>query len=226
MSDVTRLDLHVHSTYSPDSRLTLEAIVGRLAYAELKGFALTDHNTVRGHAQLRDLAREHPEYLFLPGVEVSTIEGHLLAYGVREAPPPHRPILETLDWIRAQGGEAVPAHPFRWSHGVGRAVAKSVPVSAIETRNGHNSEIANLRAEKLAAHRNLGATGGSDAHAMKDLGRAYTEFDPAVTSVDELLENLRKRTTSAQGQSLTLSGRLRLGLRTGLLLARRGFRPI
>ncbi|MGA8303484.1 MAG: CehA/McbA family metallohydrolase [Thermoplasmata archaeon] len=226
MNDFSRLDLHVHSKYSPDSRLTLDMIVGRLAYAELKGFALTDHNTVRGHATLLKLQRQHPEYLLLPGVEVSTVEGHLLAYGVGEAPPPHRPILETLDWVRAHGGEAVPAHPFRRTHGVGRAVAQSAPVSAIETRNGHDSEITNLRAEKLAAHRNLGATGGSDAHATKDLGRAYTEFDSAVNSVDDLLESLRKRTTSAEGQSLTLPGRLRLGLRTGLLLARRGFRPI
>jgi predicted metal-dependent phosphoesterase TrpH len=172
------------------------------------------------------LQAKHPEYLFLPGVEVSTVEGHLLVYGVREAPPPHRPLLETLDWVRAHGGEGVLAHPFRRSHGVGRALAETAPVSALETRNSHNSEMSNLRAEDVAARRNLGATGGSDAHALADLGRAYTEFDPQVATVEDLLEGLRKRTTTSEGKSLNLSGRLRLGLRTGLLLASRAFRPI
>jgi predicted metal-dependent phosphoesterase TrpH len=226
MSDAVHLDLHVHSRYSPDSRLSLEEIVARLSYAGLKGFALTDHNTVRGLAALAELQSKYPAYLLLPGVEVSTEEGHLLAFGVREAPPPHRPVLETIDWVGAHGGEAVLAHPFRRAHGVGRKVAESAPVPAVETRNGHNSEIANLRAEDVAARRNLGGTGGSDAHSLADLGRAYTEIGPEVASVDDVLECLRRRTTSADGKSLGWSGRLRLGLRAGLLLARRGFRPI
>lgn len=226
MSDVVRLDLHVHSHFSPDSRLPLDAIVARLPYCGLKGFALTDHNTVRGHAALAEAQVRYPAYLLLPGVEVSTVEGHLLAYGVREAPPAHRSVVETIEWVRAQGGEAVPAHPFRRSHGVGRTIVESVPVSAIEGRNGHNSEIANLRAEDVAARRNLGTTGGSDAHALSDLGRAFTEFDPSAASVDDLLECLRKRTTTADGKSMTFAGRLRIGLRSGLLLASRGFRPI
>jgi predicted metal-dependent phosphoesterase TrpH len=226
MSDAVRLDLHVHSVHSPDSRLTLEDIVGRLSYAGLRGFALTDHNSVRGHPELEELRRRHSSYLFLPGVEVSTVEGHLLAYGVNEAPPPHRPVVETIEWVRDRGGEAVPAHPFRRSHGVGRKVAESAPLRAIETRNGHNSEIANLKAEELAARRNLGATGGSDVHSLRDLGRAFTEFDSDVASVDDLLENLRKGTTSAEGKSLTIPGRLRLMARTGALRVSRGFRPI
>jgi predicted metal-dependent phosphoesterase TrpH len=226
VSDTVRLDLHVHSTYSPDSRLSLDEIIGRLSYAGLKGFALTDHNTVRGHARLAELRPKFSAYLFLPGIEVSASEGHLLAYGVREAPPPRRPIVETIEWVKAHGGEAVLAHPFRRSHGVGRAVAESAPVPALETRNGHNSEIANLRAEDVAARRSLGATGGSDAHALADLGKAYTEVDPSVASVDDFLECLRKRMTTAEGKSLGWPGRLRLGLRGGLLLASRGFRRI
>jgi predicted metal-dependent phosphoesterase TrpH len=226
MSDAVRLDLHVHSLHSPDSRLSLEQIIGRLSYVGLRGFALTDHNTVRGHAALADLRSSHPGYLFLPGVEVSTVEGHLLAYGVHEAPPPHRPIVETIEWVRDQGGESVLSHPFRRSHGVGRKVAESARVSAIETRNGHNSEIANLRAEEVAARRNLGATGGSDVHTLTDVGRAFTEFSPEVASVDDLLENLRKRSTSAEGKSMTVPGRLRLLWRTSLLRAARGFRPV
>jgi predicted metal-dependent phosphoesterase TrpH len=226
MSDSVRLDLHVHSRHSPDSRLTLDEIVGRLPHVGLKGFALTDHNTVDGHAELRALQEKFPSYLFLPGAEVSTHAGHLLAYGIHETPPVRRPVVETIEWIHAHGGEAVLAHPFRRTHGVGRRVAESAPVPALETRNGHNSEIANLRAEGVAAHRSLGMTGGSDAHAAADIGRAFTEFDPTVATIDDLLEAIRKGRVGATGTSLTWTERLRLGVRSGLLLAGRGFRPI
>ncbi|MGI0130646.1 MAG: CehA/McbA family metallohydrolase [Thermoplasmata archaeon] len=226
MSDGARFDLHVHSGFSPDSRLPLESVVARLPYVGLKGFALTDHNSVRGHAALAELRGKNPAYLLIPGVEVSTSEGHLLAYGVRESPPLHRSVAETIEWVRERGGEAVLAHPFRRSHGVGRAVAESTSAAGIETRNGHNSEIANLRAEDVAARRNLSAVGGSDAHSIADLGRSYTEFDAPIASLDDLLEGLRRHTTSGAGKSMPLSGRLRWGIRTGLLLAGRGFRPI
>jgi predicted metal-dependent phosphoesterase TrpH len=226
MSDGVRLDLHVHSTHSPDSNLPVETIIGRLAYQGLRGFALTDHDTVRGHVELARLRGKYSAYLFLPGVEVSTANGHLLAFGVAEPPPPRRPVAETIEWVRAHGGEGVPAHPFRWSHGIGRTLVETVPVPAIEVRNGHNSEIANLRAEEVAARRGIGATGGSDAHELRDLGRAYTEFDASVGSVDDLLEEIRKGRTLGDGKSMPFGGRLRLGLRTSVLRAARGFRPI
>ena len=226
MSDGIRIDLHVHSTHSPDSRLSLETIVGQLSYVGLKGFALTDHNTVAGHRALAELAGRHPEYLFVPGVEVSTREGHLLGYGIDAAPPPHRPIQETIEWIDARGGVAVVAHPFRWTHGVGRRVATAVSVRAFETRNGHNSELANARAELLAAQRGLGATGGSDAHDVRDLGRAYTECAEPVESVDGFLEYLRRGHSASNGQSLPLAGRVRLSGRTVFRFVGRGFRPL
>jgi predicted metal-dependent phosphoesterase TrpH len=226
MTDSVRVDLHVHARWSPDSRATLEEIVARLPYVGLRGFALTDHNSVEGHAALRELHARYPTYLFLPGVEVSTSEGHLLAYGLTEVPPLHRSVIETVEWVRDRGGVPVLAHPFRRSHGVGRRRAESVPVPAIETRNGHNSEVVNLRAEAVAAHRAIGMTGGSDAHVASDVGRAFTEFDPAATTTEDLLDALRRGRVAATGSSLRWSERLRLELRTGLLLASRGFRRI
>jgi predicted metal-dependent phosphoesterase TrpH len=226
MSDGGRFDLHVHSVHSPDSKLALEEIVGRLSYAGLRGFALTDHNSVRGHGSLAELQARHPGYLFVPGVEVSTSEGHLLAFGVGEAPPPHRPIAETVEWVRARGGESVPSHPFRRSHGIGRRVAETVNVAGLETRNGHNSEIDNLRAADVAARRGLAETGGSDAHALVDLGRTYTEFQDPIASVDELLEAVRRKRTVADGKSMPWGGRVRWGLRSALLRAARGFGPV
>lgn len=221
-----RLDLHVHARWSPDSRLTLEEAVDRVGVAGLAGFALTDHNTIAGHAQLKELARRYPMYRFVPGVEVSTQEGHLLVLGVEELPPIHAPLDETLDWVRARGAASVLAHPFRWAHGVGRAVAERAAVDGIEAINGHNGAVTNARAELLVARRGLTATGGSDSHDPRGVGRAFTEFPDEPAGVDEVVSALRRHRTAAGGRSLALGERLRLSVRTGFLRALRGFRPI
>jgi predicted metal-dependent phosphoesterase TrpH len=226
MTDGLRLDLHVHSLHSPDSRLSLEEIAGRLPFAGMQGFALTDHNTTAGHREIESLRAGHPGLLVIPGVEISTREGHLLAYGVSEAPAPHRPLAETLEAVSAQGGVAVLAHPFRLSHGVGRRVARVARVDAIEAVNGHTSRIANARAELVAAERHLGTTGGSDVHELGDLGRAFTEFPSEIGSVAGLLEALRDRRTTGNGTSLTWAGRVRWSLRTSALRVARGFRAV
>lgn len=226
MTDVLRIDLHVHSSHSPDSRLTLEEIAGQLPYVGLKGFAITDHNTVAGHRELPGLRDRFPGTLVIPGVEVSTHEGHVLVYGVAEAPPAHRPIEETLRWAEQRGGISVLAHPFRWTHGVGSRVAKTARVAALETVNGHTSAVANAKAELIAAQRHLGATGGSDVHEVHDVGRAFTEFSPDIDSVEGLLEALHHGHTSGNGNSLRWPGRLRWGVRTSALRIARGFRSV
>jgi predicted metal-dependent phosphoesterase TrpH len=226
MNPGLRLDLHLHSTYSPDSRLPLEAAIERLGPQGLNGFALTDHNTVAGHEALRTLAVKFPQYRFIPGIEVSTQDGHVLALGLAEVPPLHRPAAETVEWIEAHGGVAVPAHPARWSHGIGRRIADSLKVSALETVNGHNSELANAQAAVIAARRTLGETGGSDAHDAAGVGRAYTVFPEGVETVDQMLEELRRRRTLSAGTSLRYGEMARLAIRTIALRASRGFRPI
>ncbi len=221
-----RVDLHVHSHHSPDSNVPVAQLVRQARVAGLNGLALTDHNTVRGHAELIDLAAQHPDLLLVPGVEVSTIEGHLLAYGVPEAPPARRPVTETVAWIRARGGEAVPSHPFRRSHGIGRRVAGSVPVFALEAVNGHNSPRTNRAAARVVAARRLGSTGGSDAHRLADLGRAFTDLPDGTRSVDDVLEAVRRGTSRAGGRGASLTERAGLATRTALLRLRRGLRPI
>jgi predicted metal-dependent phosphoesterase TrpH len=226
MSSALRLDLHVHSRFSPDSRLDLELIPDRLGLTSLQGFALTDHNTVEGHGRLRELQAKYRGYWFIPGVEVSTQSGHLLVYGIGEAPPARRPLPETLDWVVSHGGIAALAHPLRWTHGAGRRWARRARVQAIEGCNGRTSELGNARAELIAAERKLASVGGSDAHEAESLGRAFTEFPNPVGSLDDLLEQMRRGICRAAGTSMTVGGRIQLGFRNALLRSGRLFRPI
>jgi len=227
MTPGRRIDLHVHSKHSPDGEAGIDRLVQRLAELRLDGLALTDHNTVSGHSRLAELARDRPELRLIPGVEVSTREGHLLGYGIHEVPPTDRPVGETIEWVNAHGGVAVLAHPFRRVHGVGGAVAQASRVPAVEVMNGHNGPTANGRARRLAEARSLGATGGSDAHATWDLlGRTWTRFPDGAESLDDLLEALRRGSTSAEGRSAGPLTRARIALRSFGLRVQRGFRPI
>ncbi len=219
-----RLDLHVHSVRSPDSALALPEIVDALGPAGLQGFALTDHNTVAGHDGLAKLQDRYPRYRFIPGVEVSTREGHLLVYGTSELPPVHRPLAETLEWTRARGLVTVLAHPLRWTHGVGARLAAAASVSGVEAMNGHNREVANARASLLASSRGIAETGGSDAHLPGEVGRAFTEFPEEAETVEELLATIAQHRCRGAGRSSNPSETARIALRSAWLRARRGFR--
>lgn len=76
-------DLHTHSVHS-DGTTTPTEIARGVAARRLAGFALTDHDTVDGWGEAREAAAREG-LAFLPGIEITTRDGHrsthLLAYG-------------------------------------------------------------------------------------------------------------------------------------------------
>jgi predicted metal-dependent phosphoesterase TrpH len=119
-----RIDTHVHTAASYDAVPTVDAVLGRAAEAGLDGVVVTDHDAI--HASL-DAVERAPAYdLFaLPGVEVSTADGHLLAIGVEKRPRAGDPLGETAAAVRDAGGVAVVPHPFQRSrHGVPAAALR------------------------------------------------------------------------------------------------------
>lgn len=83
-----KIDLHCHSFFSGDGVSSPEELITSARAKGLNGFALTDHNTCDGNKYLLDkgLLRADGEpvdgFLIIPGVEVTTAEGHLLCLGV------------------------------------------------------------------------------------------------------------------------------------------------
>jgi len=74
-----RFDLHIHSNYSPDSRLDVDDILRRAVKKGLDGIAICDHDTITGSFLARRRAKELDlPLLVLPAVEVSTNMGHLI----------------------------------------------------------------------------------------------------------------------------------------------------
>ena len=81
-----RAELHNHSTES-DGALTTEQLTAYAAEKRFGVLALTDHNTVSGHAKVYQAIRRGGYNLsLLPGVEITTFYGHVLALGLVQMP--------------------------------------------------------------------------------------------------------------------------------------------
>jgi len=194
-----KLDLHIHTSFSRDASASPKEVVGRCAQLGLGGFAVTDHNSVDGTLQAYELAKEHG-LVAVRAVEVSTEQGHVLAYGIREPVPKGLPVPDTIDSIRTQGGVAVAAHPKRFPSGIGLDVAKEAPFDAIEVLNGGSSRRSNALARKVAEEKRSPMTAGSDAHSLDQIGKAFSLVD-SCGNEDDLVEAIRKGLVSVGGRS-------------------------
>ncbi|MDR0309354.1 MAG: PHP domain-containing protein, partial [Candidatus Methanoplasma sp.] len=87
-----KADLHIHSNFSNDGKSTVEEII---AEAERKGLgciAITDHNSFEAYG----LAKDNGKVIVIPGTEVSSKDGHILAYGIDRNIPRGMTIKETI----------------------------------------------------------------------------------------------------------------------------------
>ena len=211
MSDegaVVRIDPHVHSEGSYDGREPVELILEHAADIELDGVVITDHDTIEESRRAAALA---PEYglLGIPGIEVSTAAGHLLAIGVEERVPRGRPFDETVEHVRDLGGAAVVPHPFQRSrHGVRKR--RLGDCDGIEVYNSMLfTGYRNRRAHTFARRRHLPKVGASDAHVIPYVGRAVTEVrlpevepgtPPAEIDASAVVDALRAGETRIRGK--------------------------
>ena len=192
-----RLDLHNHTRYSPDSRVAPADLVGRARHLGLDGIAVTDHNSVRGIREAEAAARD---LIVIPGLEISTRSGHVIAYGVREAVPRDLSVRETVERITALGGVAVAAHPFRFWSGLGEPALSEARFAAYETRNARTLRRGNDRAHACAVERTVGETGGSDSHFLDEVARAVTVVEAGRLPADEVVQWIGAGKTRAQGR--------------------------
>ncbi len=193
------LDLHNHTRYSPDSKLDPADLVRLAGKVGLGGLAITDHNSVDGTRVAEEAARDIPGFVIIPAVEVSTSEGHVLAYGVREPIPRDLSPSETADRVRAAGGVPVAAHPYRFWSGLGEAATLSARFDAYEVHNARTLRTGNAKAVALADRSRVGRTGGSDTHFLHELGRGVTALDGEGASVDGILQAIASGKTTAAG---------------------------
>jgi predicted metal-dependent phosphoesterase TrpH len=190
------LDLHVHTFYSLDSRNDPARVIEVARRRGLGGIAVCDHGTVEGARVVASLAPT--DFLVIPGMEIGTTAGHLLALFIRETIRTRDPF-EAVDAVHAQGGLVVLAHPFARGQKVGPDLARRVDAcEAFNARYGPAERAVApggaLPTVDLAREYGLALTSGSDAHFYWELGRGRTVVEAG--SVEEVRSALLGRRTS------------------------------
>jgi len=189
-------DLHTHSKYSvADSRCEVGDMLDRAKELGLAGIAVTDHNAIKGTLEALELAREgrFNDLVVVPGIEVSSLDGHILCLGIKEIIERDLSAEETVRKAHDLGGIAIAAHPYdKFRDGVGELCFK-LDFDAVEI-NGH-CLWGNSLAAKMAKKHKKPLTGGSDAHSISGIGTIVTKAD--AQSVDGLLSTIKAGRCSA-----------------------------
>ena len=137
-----RIDLHCHSRFSSDGVSEPEEMVQAAKERGLHGFAITDHNTSAcvdyflSTGLMREDGKPVDGFLILPGQEITTSAGHLLALGVRLPDLKGISPAEAMKLIQSAGGLAVPPHPYdNFRAGIRESILQDLPLEAIEVFN-------------------------------------------------------------------------------------------
>ncbi len=200
------IDIHTH-TYptSDDSLLTPEDLIEEARRIGLDGVCLTDHDRFWEPDDIVALSKKH-DYLVIPGCEVSTEEGHLLVYGLKEYIFGMHRAQYVKDLVEEAGGAIVVAHPYRRKYTklahtspqafyemLDRACSSDVfsLADGVEVFNGRGSKEENAFSAEVAKHFDLGGTGASDAHKIEDIGTFATEFEGKIRNLEDFIAELK-----------------------------------
>ena len=220
MNDMSRADLHVHSSASQISKLGVqrslripECATEPLEVYELakrRGMdfvTITDHDTIDGVLSLGHLPDTFISEELTASFKGEAQAVHVLCYGI--TPDDHEWLQANRDDVEAIAAylhdrqiTAALAHPF---YAVAapltarhrRRLAQLFPIW--ETRNGSRAKELNLPAFVYIETHGGTAIGGSDDHAGIDIGRTFTET-PRARTPEEFLANVRAGRASAHGQ--------------------------
>lgn len=193
-----KIDTHIHSKYSKDSITPLEDIIKYSQKIGLNAIAITDHDEIEGTLAIKKL--KHDNLLLIPGEEVSSSKGHIVALGITDYIKPLQTPAETIDQIHDNAGIAIAAHPYcYYRSGLGN-ITQSLDIDAMETKNSRFIfGISNYLSKKVSIKNNIPEIGASDAHFVKGIGRCYTEI-PETYDVDTLIKYIKKGKTIAYGE--------------------------
>ena len=191
-----RFDLHIHSEHSPDGCMALDEIVSCARARGLQGVAVCDHD--RALTETWDA----PDFLLIPGIELSTDRGHLLGLFVTEQIEA-RELDAAIDAVHACGGLAVMAHPFERSSDAQRLDAYLDRLDGIEVWNGRadrKNPQANAMACALAQRAQKPVTAGSDAHLPEEIGNGVVTLEVDALTLPAVRAALLRGATAVDGR--------------------------
>ena len=173
MGQLINVDLHCHTAASEDSDIQLRTLIHECDRKGVHKLAITDHNRINWALEA---VKRWPSRI-IPGLEIMTSLGELIAYYVYEPIEKGLTPLETIRALKAQGAVISVSHPFdRWRNGGWKIpnLLEILPyLDAIEIFNAHCiSNQPNRQAQIFARAHQLAGTAGSDAHSSYEIGVA------------------------------------------------------
>jgi predicted metal-dependent phosphoesterase TrpH len=194
-------DLHIHTIYSYDGTASVPSVLARAQQIGLDVIAITDHDETTGSLKAADLSTKYAVEV-IPGIEITTAEGDLLALNVTHKIERGLSLMDTVLKVGEAGGFCIAPHPMAGGFGMKSLGAypilkalRNADVAhiliAIETFNATTIDrMSNHYARILADRLNITQTGSSDAHVVEALGLGSTVF-PGHTAQD-LIQALHK----------------------------------
>ena len=188
MYSVLKWETHCHTVYSNrrhrrfDALNTPREMIEAAIRKGLQGMIITDHDSVAGSLAGRKVARGYEDFKVVPGAEVTSSSGHILAIGIENNVPRGLIVEETVERIHDLGGIAIASHPFssRVRPSLGEECLKT---DGVEVFNATNRGDSNSRALFLAQTHGRRGTAGSDAHWERTVGNAGIVCDDPLEDI-------------------------------------------
>ena len=197
-------DLHTHTICSKDSTITPKDLVFYARKNGLNAVAVTDHNRVDCALKMT----KETDFLIIPGIEVSSLHGHIIGLNLQEPVERGLSADETVEKIHGLGGIAIACHPFaRFKGSVGKHVTGKF--DAVEAINSSAFPFggSTRKAHELAERLKLPKTAGTDAHYGPVIGQAYTIIN-AEPDAESIVKAIVKGNCEPAGTSISWAMRL------------------
>jgi hypothetical protein len=200
-----KVDLHVHTCYSYDSLITPEELIFYAKKRGLDAVAITDHDRIDSALKIAKEA----DFTIIPGIEVTSLNGHIVGLNVREQIPQKLSVDETLDKIHEVGGIAVACHPvtfFKLS--LGKCTNPKFDAVEVINSSAFPFNYSVKHSQRIASHLGIARVAGSDAHYGPEIGCAYTMVN-AELEVEEIMKAIRKGLCEPFGRAIPVKMRLK-----------------
>ncbi|MFH1588370.1 MAG: PHP domain-containing protein [Candidatus Diapherotrites archaeon] len=203
-----KLDLHLHSNYSPDALTKPETAVKTAKKLGI-GIAVTDHGTTKAWPEFTEYGKKFDVPVIL-GEEIRVLDdekkfcGELIGlFLTEEINSKH--YLEVIDEIKSQKGIIVVPHPFdSFRHGFKFIKTEFKKIDLIEGFNARSQRNEfNEKAKEFAKEKGIPMTASSDSHTPEEIGNGLTKVN-ASTLEEAKKELLKGRTGLIENKKANL----------------------